>query len=710
MEIIRLENIFKSYRRGDLEIPVLQGVSIKVEKGELVALVGASGSGKSTLMNILGCLDRPTAGRYWFEGQEISSLSPDERARIRNTKIGFVFQNFNLLPRANALDNVRMPLDYSPEHPSDATRVQRATEMLRLVDLTDRMEHSPAELSGGQQQRVAIARSLINRPRVLLADEPTGNLDSHTSEDVLRLLQRLNQEEGLTILIVTHDENVARHAHRIIRIMDGAIVDEGPPVQSSQAKSITDGDSAEPPAAVAQDGMLKSDWRIFRTALTALRRNVMRSVLTCLGIIIGIAAVIAMMEIGRGSARSIEQTIARLGASVIQIGPADVTIKGVNSGAGGRVTLTPDDAEAIRRECSALQSVAPSVDCWRQAVYGNRNWYPNRILGVTPDYFVVRNWPIAEGETLTLQDVRTAASVCVIGQTIVERLFDDESPIGKEIRLGSVGLKVVGILRRKGANVMGWDQDDFIAAPLTTIKFRTTGMRQATQPMLAPSPPSVVNTNTKTYPNEQIRLYPAQSDAQVADTPQLIRFFDLDDIWVTASSRDNIPLAIRQLRSLLRQRHHIRPGEPDDFRIRDLTEISQTFTATTGMMTNLLLAVALISLVVGGVGIMNIMLVSVTERTHEIGIRMAMGARARDVLRQFLIEAIALSVAGGAIGILLGRGASIAINALLHWPTSPSISAIIASVAVALTVGVIFGYYPAWKASRLDPIEALRYE
>jgi ABC-type antimicrobial peptide transport system permease subunit len=317
---------------------------------------------------------------------------------------------------------------------------------------------------------------------------------------------------------------------------------------------------------------------------------------------------------------------------------------------------------------------------------------------------------MAEGESLTLQDVRTAASVCVIGQTIVQRLFDNELPIGKEIRLGSVGLKVVGILSRKGANVMGWDQDDFIAVPLTTIKFRVTGMRQATQSTPTPSPPSVVNTNTKTYPNEQIQLYPAQSDAQVVDTPQLIRFFDLDDIWVAAGSRDNIPLAIRQITSLLRQRHHIRPGEPDDFRIRDLAEISQTFTATTGIMTNLLLAVALISLVVGGVGIMNIMLVSVTERTHEIGIRMAMGARARDVLRQFLIEAIALCVAGGAIGILLGRGASVAINALLHWPTLPSISAIIASVAVAVTVGVIFGYYPAWKASRLDPIEALRYE
>ena len=349
------------------------------------------------------------------------------------------------------------------------------------------------------------------------------------------------------------------------------------------------------------------------------------------------------------------------------------------------------------------------MDCWGHVVYGNKNWRPNRILGVTPDYFVVRNWPIAEGDTITSQDVRTAASVCVIGQTIVQRLFENESPLGKEIRFGSVGLKVVGILSRKGANVMGWDQDDFIAAPLTTIKFRITGMRQATQTATSPTP-SVVNTNTQTYPNEQVQLYPAQSAAQAANTPQLTRFFDLDDIWVAAGSRDNIPLAIRQITALLRQRHHIRPGEPDDFRIRDLTEISQTFTAASGIMTNLLLAVALISLVVGGVGIMNIMLVSVTERTREIGIRMAMGARARDVLRQFLVEAIALCIAGGAVGILLGRGVSVAISALLNWPTLPSIPAIIASVAVAVTVGVIFGYYPAWKASRLDPIEALRYE
>ena len=712
MELIRLENVCKSYRRGTLDIPVLQGVSLTVERGELVALVGVSGSGKSTLMNILGCLDRPTSGRYWLDGQEISSASADDRAVLRNTKIGFVFQTFNLLARTSALNNARMPLDYSPAHPSDTDSRRHAEKMLQLVGLADRMDHEPAALSGGQQQRVAIARSLINRPQLLLADEPTGNLDSRTTEDLLQMLQRLNQTEGLTIIIVTHDESVARHAQRIIRMKDGVIVDEGPPAQSQLVnRAETPGLPPPPGAPLHGDfSQFKNVARTARMALRALRRNVMRSALTCLGIIIGIAAVIAMMEIGGGSSRSIQQAIASLGASVIQIDPADVSVAGVSSGGGGRATLTMEDAEALRNECSVLQNVAPSVDCWGQVIYGNRNWRVGRILGATPDYLAVRNWPVEEGDPFTMDDVRASAAVCLIGRTVADKLFGTESPLGKELRLRGIGLKVVGILGRKGANVMGQDQDDFLVAPLTTIKFRVTGRRQWTQSVGASSAPGSGNARSQVYPSQQPPLYPPQSASQAADTPQLVRFTDLDDVWVAAGSPRNIPLAIRQVTAVLRDRHHLRAGAPDDFKIRDHTEISETFAATSRVMTNLLLVVALISLIVGGVGIMNIMLVSVTERTREIGIRMAVGARARDILRQFLIEAVVLCLTGGVVGILLGRGVSVAITALLHWPTLPSLPAIIASVAVAVTVGIIFGYYPAWKASRLDPIEALRYE
>ena len=709
MELIRLENLCKSYWRGELEIPVLQGVSLTIARGELVALVGASGSGKSTLMNILGFLDRPTSGSYRFEGMETSSFSPDDRAGFRNTKIGFVFQNFNLLTRTSALNNARMPLDYSPAHPSDDDSRKQAERLLRIVGLGERMDHEPAALSGGQQQRVAIARSLINRPQLLLADEPTGNLDSRTAEEVLRMLQRLNEEDGLTVIIVTHDENVARHAQRIIRMKDGVIANEGPAASPRQSRAATD--ELPPPGAPLHKNVsqFKHAMRTARMAMGALRRNIMRSALTCLGIIIGVAAVIAMMEIGGGSSRAIERAITSLGASVIQIDSIDISVGGVSTGHGGGVDITIDDAEALRHDCSALQAVAPSVDSWGQVVAGDRNWRPGRILGSTPDFLTVRNWPVAEGEPFTMDDVRSSAAVCLIGETVAEKLFAGESPIGKELRLRGVGLKVVGVLSHKGANVMGSDQDDFLLAPLTTVKYRIMDERQVAQAPAA-APASSVNTSSQVYPGQLLPLYPQQAANQAVDAPQLMRFADLDDIWVAAGSPRNIPLAIKQIQSVLRDRHHITPGALDDFRLRDWTEISQTFAATSRLMTNLLLVVALISLIVGGVGIMNIMLVSVTERTREIGLRMAVGARSHDILRQFLVEAVVLCLAGGIAGILLGRGVSIAISTFLHWPTLLSVPAIVASVVVSCTVGIVFGFYPAWKASRLDPIEALRYE
>ena len=444
-------------------------------------------------------------------------------------------------------------------------------------------------------------------------------------------------------------------------------------------------------------------------AMHALRRNVMRSVLTCLGIVIGIAAVIAMMELGAGSSRSIQQAIASLGAAMIQIDPASISMGGVSSGSGGRATLTMEDADAIRNDCGALQRVAPSVDCWGHAIYGNKNWRVGRILGTTPDYLAVRNWKVAQGDPFTEGDVRSAAAVCLLGQTVAEKLFGTASPLGKEIRLRGVGLKVVGVLAAKGSDVMGRDQDDFLLAPLTTIKFRVTGDRYTeTSPASASAGGATGRNNT--YPGQTPPLYPPQVASKQTDTPQLVRFSDLNDIWVSAGSPANIPQAIREVTAVLRDRHHLQPDSPDDFRIRDHTEIAQTFASTSQVMTNLLLVVALISLAVGGVGIMNIMLVSVTERTREIGLRMAVGARARDILRQFLIEAVVLCLAGGITGILLGRGASMTITAWLHWPTVLSVPAIVASVAVSCTVGLVFGFYPAWKASRLDPITALRTE
>ena len=673
MEFIELRDIYKTYNLGEIDVPVLKGISLNVSHGEFVALMGTSGSGKTTLMNILGCLDRPSSGEYWLEGQDVVALSADDWAQLRNQKIGFVFQTFNLLPRTSALENVIMPLSYTAQHLSDQETRQRAEELLQRVGLGERLDHEPSQLSGGQQQRVAIARALINNPSILFADEPTGNLDSKTSEEVLELFRRLNEEAGVTIILVTHDEDVARSAKRIIRISDGVVEAEEPQAPKAQGGQV----GASPPAGSEVAAKLRSglawmrlQWMV-RTALHGLRRNVMRAALTTLGIVIGVAAVIAMMEIGSGSSSAIQATIASMGANNLLVLPGTASSGGVSFGAGSVMTLTPQDAEAILNEGPAVRGAVPIVRARTQVIYGNRNWVPSFIYGTTPAWLDVREWGLAEGDMFTDRDVRNASKVCVLGQRLVRELFQGENPIGKEVRVQNVSFRVIGVLTAKGANMMGMDQDDVLLAPWTTIKFRVTGSSATTANQSAAGSGSgsgtstTVNSLNQIYPNAQNQLYPIPSSTQAADTPQPVRFINVDQILTAGRSTQEIPAAIKQITQILRERHRIGPGEPDDFNIRDMTEMTKALSSTGTMMTKLLLAVALISLLVGGVGIMNIMLVSVTERTREIGLRMAVGAWSRDILQQFLAESVILCFCGGAVGILVGPG---------HFPVSQGLA------------------------------------
>ena len=649
-------------------------------------------------MNILGCLDQPTSGHYFLEGVDVAALREPDLARIRSERLGFVFQSFNLLARTSALENVGLPLYYAATGPKRrAERTERARTALQLLGLGERERNTPGQLSGGQQQRVAIARALINAPSLLLADEPTGNLDTKTSHEIMDTLCSLNRGQGLTIVLVTHEADIAAYADRVVTMRDGKIISDERVSKSVAAPAVAETERAavfhvpEPrPSTLPSSGFLSFALMILAAAAQAIGRNKMRSALTMLGVFIGVAALIVMVAVGNGASEAVRKQIESLGTNVVVILPGALTTGGIRAGFGSASTLTVADARAIRRDDPAVAQIGYLIRQTGQVQYSNQNW-TTTIQGVSTNYPLVTNWQIAAGRGITAEDENKANLVVVIGQTVYRQLFSPgENPIGASILVKSVPLQVIGVLVAKGQSVFGTDQDDLVMTPFTTAERKVLGVAAPT------SLQTPLNWPYLPWPN------PYNLQARLTGFA--------NQIYVQATSQQLVQTAIHQLTETLIHRHRIKPGAINDFDVRNLSQFVETAESSSRVMALLLAAVASISLIVGGIGIMNILLVSVTERTREIGLRMAIGARRLHVLLQFLAEAIFLSVSGGLAGIVMGVAFSAAISLLFHWAAPVSLAAVAGGFLFAAAVGVFFGFYPARKAASLNPIDALRYE
>ncbi len=646
--IISLRDITKVFNTGEIAVQVLYGVSLDIYPGEFIAIMGASGSGKTTLMNILGCLDRPTAGSYLFAGQEVAGLDADQRALLRRGAFGFIFQQYNLLAAASATENVEVPAVYAGH--THAERIVRAQHLLTRLGLGDRLDHKPNQLSGGQQQRVSIARALMNGGAVILADEPTGALDSKSGEEVMKLLADLNAA-GHTILIITHDASVAKLAKRVVEIRDGVITsDTGalmPDTERLEATIHPEGLGPAPAFASIPDAMEAG-----KMAMRSLSNNLMRTLLTLLGIIIGVASVVAMLAIGNGAKQQVLDRISAMGTDLLLIRPGAPNQRFAG---GFRASLVPADAEAI----ATLPNVDQAVPEFPQNVtvrYG-KNDAQTQVDGTTAEYSGARDWTTSRGAFFTQQDVDEYAPVVVIGQTVQKSLFTEgEDPLGKFILINNNPFQVIGIMAAKGATGNGNDMDDQIFVPITTGAQRIYGQRYARS------------------------ITVAVRDIEKMDATQ------------------------EAIRQLLISRH-----KQEDFQIRNMVSVLETATETQNTLTILLGSIAAISLLVGGIGVMNIMLVSVTERTREIGIRMATGARKLNILLQFNTEALVVCAIGGVIGVVLGMTTALVFSSF-GKPIVFSPGPILLAFSCAFITGLVFGYLPARKAANLDPVVALGAE